>query len=86
MSTDATTDPAEPLLGLLTGILDACKEVIEDYAGDDTPQVILAEATGRMGQFLYEQPAFTRRPAYAFQFSGAQSLLSRWYSPQTVVI
>ena len=86
LTTDAATNPPEPLLGLLTGILDACKAVIEDYAGDDTPQVILAEATGRMGQFLLEQPAFTRRPAYAFQFSGAQSLLSRWYSPQTVVI
>ena len=86
LSTDATTDPAEPLLGLLTGILDACKEVIEAYAGDDTPQVILAEATGRMGQFLYEQPSFTRQPAYAFQHSGAESLLAFWHMPRSVVI
>ena len=60
--------------------------MIEDYAGDDTPQSVLAEATGRMGQYLYEQPAYTRRPAYAFQHSGAQSLLSRWYSPRTVTV
>ena len=54
LSADATTNPPEPLLSLLTGILDACKAVIEDYAGDDTPQSVLAEATGRMGQYLYE--------------------------------
>ena len=81
---DPAVDPPEPLLSLLTGILDACKAVIEDYAGDDTPQPVLAEATGRMGGYLYEQPAYTRRPAYAFQHSGAQSLLSSWYSPRTV--
>ena len=33
LSADATTNPPEPLLGLLTGILDACKAVIEDYGG-----------------------------------------------------
>ena len=86
LSADATTNPPEPLLSLLTGILDACKAVIENYAGDDTPQPVLAEATARMGGYLYDQPAFTRRPALAFQHSGAQSLLSSWHTPQAVVV
>ena len=84
LTTDAATNPPEPLLGLLTGILDACKAVIEDYAGDDTPQPVLDEATARMGSYLYEQPAYIRQPAHAFQHSGAQSLLSSWYAPHTV--
>ena len=86
LTTDATTDPPEPLLGVLTGILDATKEVIEDYAGDDTPQPVLDLAAVRMGSFLYEQPSFTRRPAYAFQHSGAESLLAFWHMPRSVVI
>ena len=71
---------------MLTGILDACKEVIEDYAGDATPQPVMDVAAARMGMFLYEKPAFTRRPAYAFQHSGAESLLAFWHPPRSVVI
>ena len=86
LTTDPATAPPEPLLSVLTGILDACKEVILDYAGEQTPQAVIDEATAQMGQYLYEKPAFTRRPAYAFQHSGAESLLAFWHPPRSVVI
>ena len=86
LSADATTDPPEPLLSVLTGILDACKEVIDEYAGDATPQTVLDLAAARMGMYLYDKPSFTRQPAYAFQHSGAESLLAFWHPPRSVVI
>ena len=86
ISVDPTIAPPEPYLGQLTLALDASRPIIEDYAGDDTPGATLDLAAAQMAMFIYDKPSYTRRPAYAFQFSGAEALLSNWHLPRRVVV
>ena len=86
ISSDPTTDPPEPYLGIFTDILDACTPILEDYAGADTPQATLDLAAVQMAAYINDKPSFTRRPALAFQYSGAEALLSNWHLPRRVVV
>ena len=86
ISVDPIAPPPQPYLSLLTLALDACRTIIEDYAGDDTPQATIDLAAVQMAMFIYDKPTYTRRPAYAFQFSGAEALLSNWHLPRRVVV
>ena len=78
--------PPQPYLNLLTLALNASTPIIEDYAGDDTPQATINLAAAQMPMYVYDKPSFTRRPAPAFRYSGAQDLLAAWHLPRQTVV
>ena len=85
LAADPSDVPAE-YMGILSRALDAAKETVDLYAGDDTPQATLDLAAAKMAGYLVDVPTVMRQPAIAFRNSGCESLLSPWHLPIGVKI
>ena len=76
---DGVTDPAEPILGIITRALGVADAFI-DLNAEDAPEAVKDEARVRMAAYLYDAPTAAQgeRFANAWRNSGAAALVSRW--------
>ena len=84
---DGVTPLTEPELGILTRLLATATEIVENYAGDDTPESVMNTGASLIVGYLYDAPvADGARYANALSNSGAQSILSRWANRRVTVV
>ena len=84
ITSGASSIPPE-WVDILTTTLEATSAHIDQYAGPATPQGSLNKAAIVMAAYLLDSPE-TRQPKTAFINSGAESLLSPWRIPRSVVV
>ena len=78
---DGTTEPTDPVLGILTRLNAAAEALVEKQA-PSAPADIKDEAIIRVAGYLYDQPTAAEGDRYAFAWrsSRAAGLVSPWVS------
>ena len=81
---DGTTDPPEPILGVITRLLSVAQSTVQLHAST-APDDIQDEAMIRMAAYVYDQPTSSpgQRFINAYVNSGAASLLGPWTKHRT---